>query len=60
MDTLTAVTLMMVDATPVQFPELVSRVADELRIPANDELSAAVNDVLERLVTAGLIESAIP
>ena len=60
MDTLTAVTLMMVDTTPVDLHELVDRVADELFIPANPELFNALKDTLDRLVAAQLIESALP
>jgi PqqD family protein of HPr-rel-A system len=59
-DTLTAVTLMMLEASPVPLPELVSRVAEELLIPGDQELSAALSGVLKRLVAAGLIESAVP
>lgn len=60
MDTLTAVTLMMVEASPVDSSELVSRVAEELLIPGNQELSDVLNGILDRLATAGLIESAVP
>ncbi|MDO8263481.1 MAG: HPr-rel-A system PqqD family peptide chaperone [Gallionella sp.] len=59
MDTLTAVTLMMVVSTPVYLPELVSRVAEELLIPVDQDMSAALSGVLERLVAAGLIQTAI-
>lgn len=59
MDTLTAVTLMMVEASPVHLPELASRVAEELLIPRDQELSTALSGVLERLVAAGLIETSI-
>lgn len=60
MDTLTAVTLMMVGATPADLTELASRVAEELLIPRNQELFDALNGVLEQLVIAGLIELALP
>lgn len=60
MDTLTAVTLMVVDDTPVPLAELGSRVAAELLIPSNQELFDALNGILHRLVTAGLLESAVP
>lgn len=61
MDTLTAVTLMMVEAVPVvDFPGLVSRVAEELLIPGSQALSDALSAILERLAAAGLIESKVP
>jgi len=60
MDTLTAVTLMMIEAAALDDCELVSRVATELLIPSHAELSDALNGVLERLATAGLIESVVP
>jgi len=60
MDTLTAVTLMVVDGTPVPLAELGSRVAAELLIPSSQELFDALNGILHRLVTAGLLESAVP
>lgn len=59
MDTLTAVTLMIVEASPVDLHELVSRVADELLVPGQTELSSALSGILERLVAAGLIESTL-
>ena len=59
MDTLTAVTLMMLEASPVHLPELVSRVAEELLIPCDQELSTALSGALQGLVAAGLIETAI-
>lgn len=57
MDMLTATTLMMVDALTVDLPELVSRVAEELLIPGNQELADVLIDILDRLVKAGLIEA---
>lgn len=59
-DTLTAVTLMMIETATLDHSELVSCVAQELLIPGQTELSDALNGVLERLVTAGLIESVVP
>ena len=59
MDTLTAVTLMMIDTSPVHFPELLCRVAEELLIPCDQTLSAALSGVLQGLVATGLIETAI-
>ncbi|WP_114971795.1 HPr-rel-A system PqqD family peptide chaperone [Rhodoferax ferrireducens] len=58
MDTLTAVTLMMVEATSLSLSELVSWVAEEMLIPCDQELSHALSGILERLAAAGLIESA--
>ncbi|MHB1198049.1 MAG: HPr-rel-A system PqqD family peptide chaperone [Polaromonas sp.] len=60
MDTLTAVTLMMIEAAVLDHCELVSRVAQELLIPIDAELPDALKGVLERLVTAGLIEPVAP
>lgn len=60
MDTLTAVTLMTIEESPVHFPELVSRVAEELLIPGDQDLSGVLHGVLERLLAAGLIEAAAP
>lgn len=59
-DTLTAVTLMMIETAARDHSELVSCVAQELLIPGQTELSDALNGVLERLVSAGLIESVVP
>jgi PqqD family protein of HPr-rel-A system len=57
MDTLTAVTLLTVEAGAIDSFELQARVAEELLLPNDLELSTAVSGVLDRLVTAGLIES---
>ena len=59
MDTLTAVTLMMVESTASTLPELVSRIADELLIPSDNQLSDAVGGILEQLAATGLIESTL-
>lgn len=60
LDTLTAVTLMTIEPAAINHFELASCIAQELIIPNKAELSNALNDVLERLVTAGLIESVPP
>lgn len=60
MDTLTAVTLMALQATRMELPELLSRVADELCVPNGRDLADAVIVVLEQLTTAGLIEFTAP
>jgi len=57
MDTLAAVTLMMFEAGAMDFSTLASQVAKELLLPDNAEMAAALTGTLERLVTAGLIES---
>ena len=57
MDTLTAVTLMMIDGGPVNVTDLILHLAEELAISSNQELFDVVNGILERLVIAGLIES---
>lgn len=59
MDTLTAVTLMMVESTASTLPELVSRIAAELLIPSDKQLSDAVRGILEQLAATGLIESTL-
>lgn len=59
MDTLTAVVLMTVEVSSVDTSELVSRLVTDLLIPNNQEFSDTLNGILERLVTAGLIESAL-
>lgn len=58
MDTMTAVVLMTVEASSVDTSELMLRLADDLLIPHNRELLDTLNGILERLATAGLIESA--
>lgn len=59
MDTLTAVVLMTVEVSSVDTSELMSRLVTDLLIPNNQEFSDTLNGILERLVTAGLIESAL-
>ena len=58
MDTLTAVTLMMLEAAPANLCGLASRVSEELLIPGDQELSNVLTDILKRLEAAGLIEFA--
>ncbi len=60
LDTLTAVTLMMLEAHPAGLPDLVSRLAQELLLPGDQTLQAALAAVLARLQGAGLIEGALP
>lgn len=59
MNTLTAVTLMTLEGTASTLPELVSRIADELLIPSDKQLSDAVRGILEQLAATGLIESTL-
>ena len=56
MDTLTAVVLTTVEASSLNTSELMSRLADDLLIPENQELLDTLNGILERLATARLIE----
>jgi hypothetical protein len=59
MDTLTAATLLAVEACAGCIDQLVSRIASELTVTNDHELSNAVRGVLERLATTGLIESTL-
>lgn len=59
MDTLTAVTLMMVEAAAGTLLQLLSRIGEELLIPNNHELSDAVSGILQQLADTGLIESTL-
>jgi hypothetical protein len=58
MDPLTAATLIMIEAAPVDLSVLAWRVAEELSIPCDQGLNSALTAVVERLSSAGLIESA--
>ena len=57
MDTLTAVTLMVMDAQQIELPTVLVRVAEELQLVDSPELLTALTGILEKLVAAGLIES---
>ncbi|WP_286138063.1 HPr-rel-A system PqqD family peptide chaperone [Polaromonas sp. C04] len=59
MDTLTAATLLTLEASAGDIDQLVSRIANELTVPDDRELSNAVQGVLERLAATGLIESTL-
>ena len=59
MDTLTAATLLTLEASAGDIDQLVSRIANELTVPDGRELSNAVQGVLERLAATGLIESTL-
>lgn len=59
MDTLTAATLLILEASAGDIDRLVSQIASELTVPDDHELSNAVQSVLERLAATGLIESAL-
>ena len=56
MDTLTAATLMVLEAGAVNFSDLASQIADELLLPNDGEMVAALNDKLNQLLAIGLIE----
>lgn len=58
MDALTAATLMLIEASPVDLNGLASRLSEELLLPGNQALQDALGVVLERLASAGLIETA--
>ncbi len=60
MDTLTAVTLMVIEATPMPLADLVSQIAQELQLPNERELDLVLSGIVQRLASAGLIESAAP
>lgn len=55
MDTLTAVTLMMLEDAPARLEELASSVAEELLIPNNQALADILDGVVGQLVTSGLV-----
>ena len=59
MDTLTAATLLTVEASAGDIDQLVSQIANELTVPDGHELSNAVRGVLEQLAATGLIESTL-
>lgn len=59
MDTLTAATLLTIEACAGDIDHLVSRIANELTVPNDYELSNAVRGVLERLAATGLVESTL-
>ena len=57
MDTLTAATLMIVEAAPASTPELLLQVAGDFLIPSDSILSDLLSVILTRLETTGLIEA---
>lgn len=58
MNTLSAATLMVLEAGAADLSTLLVLLADELLLPNSQALSVAVTDILGNLETAGLIESA--
>lgn len=60
MDTLSAATLMALDAQAVGLPALVSRLADALQVAADQIPATTVGTILQRLQAAELIETALP
>lgn len=59
MDTLSAATLMMLEAGAIDLSRLLKLLAEELLLPNSQELSIAVSDILRNLEIAGLIESTV-
>jgi hypothetical protein len=57
MDTLTAVTLMIIEAGAIDLPDLLALVASELLLPDNSKLSIAVTDALKSLTDIGMLET---
>lgn len=57
MDTLTAVTLMVIEAGAIDLPELLALVASELQLTNDSQLSIAVTDVLKSLTDIGVLEA---
>ena len=58
MDSLTAVTLILLEEASATQRELELKVSKELQVPSSKELTCALGGVLERLATTGLIEIA--
>ena len=58
MDTLTAVTVMMLEVEAADTETLSARISDELEIANDVELRLALIRILENLSTSGLIDSA--
>lgn len=59
MDTLTAATLMIVEAAPASTFDLLSKIAEDFLVPNDSTLSDILMAILTRLETTGLIESVI-
>ena len=57
LDTLTAVTLLTIEAGSIELSPLVQKISDELQLPVGNELSNALSPIIERLIAVGLIES---
>ena len=57
MDTLTAATLMIVEAAPANACELLSQVSADFSIPCDKLLSDLLSVILMRLENTGLIEA---
>ena len=56
MDTLTAATLMIVEAAPASTFDLLSKVSEDFIVPNDSSLSDTLAAILTRLETTGLIE----
>ena len=57
MDTLSAVTLLLLENSPADTQELATLAAEELQIAESSEYLTSLNDTLGRLETSGLIET---
>lgn len=57
MDTLTAVTLMVIEAGAIDLPTLLTTVASELLLPNDSQLSIAATEVLKSLTDIGVLEA---
>jgi PqqD family protein of HPr-rel-A system len=57
MDTLIAVTLMVIEAGAIDLPELIALVASELQLTNDSQLSIAITDVLKSLTDIGVLEA---
>ena len=56
MDTLTAATLMIVEAAPANTADLLSQVSEDFLLPSDRALSDVLSVILTRLEDTGLIE----
>jgi len=56
MDTLTAATLMIVEAAPARMSDLLSKISEDFSVPSDSMLSNVLSSILTRLEITGLIE----
>lgn len=57
MDTLTAVTLILIESGAIDLPALLGLVSSELLLPNDLQLSIAVTDILKSLTGNGMLEA---